>query len=123
MFRALFVSAALFASAPAFACGGDKPCDKSHCKMQVQDEVAKAMAAVDDADGDKVSFAVKGMTCGSCANNITAKLTAVEGVNAAAVSHAEGMAKIAFDGQKTNIDALLDVVNGMGKFKAEKAES
>lgn len=123
MMRAAFVALALAVSAPALACGGDKPCDKSHCKMKPQSEVDTAMAAVEAAEGTKVSFTVTGMSCGNCSDAVTAALKGIDGVNAAAVSHADGLAKVAFDDSKTNLDAMLETVNKIGKFKAEKAES
>ncbi len=123
MTRALFVAIALSLSAPALACGGDKPCNKSHCKMQSQDEVAAAMAEVEAAEGTKVALSVTGMSCGQCAKTITAALQELDGVNAAAVSHAEGVARVAYDPARTDLDKIIAAVNAIGKFKAEKAES
>ena len=123
MIRTLFVVAALGLAAPAaLACGGSTECDKSHCKMKPQSEVETAMAKVDAADGTKASFTVTGMSCGNCSDAVTGVLSAIEGVNAAAVSHADGMAKVAFDAEKTDVDALIAAVNKIGKFKASVAE-
>lgn len=124
MIRALFVVAALAVSAPALACGGDQPCAKEHCKMKPQTEVDAAKAAVEAADGTKVAFSVSGMSCGNCSDAVTKMLQKIEGVHAVAVSHAEGQALLAIDESKTNLDALIAVINDSGtKFKAEKAES
>ena len=123
MIRPLLVAVALGFAAPALACGGDAPCAKEHCKMKPQSEVDTAMAAVEAAEGTKVAFEVTGMSCGNCSDAVTAKLTGIEGVNAAAVSHADGVAKVAFDETKTNADKLIEAVNSIGKFKATKAES
>lgn len=123
MIRILLAAAALSLSAPALACGGDQPCDKSHCKMKPQDEVAAAMAEVDAAEGTKIALTVTGMSCGSCSDRVTATLKGIEGVNAAAVSHADGVAKVAIDDSKTDVDALIAAIDALGKFKASKAES
>lgn len=120
MIRLTLTLAALALSTPALACGGGD-CKSGHCQMQKQDAVQTAMAEVDKAEGTKASFTVTGMTCGSCSNKLTAKLTEVDGVTAAAVSHAEGLAKVAFDADKTNADALIEAIVAAG-FKAEKAD-
>ena len=120
MFRTLLVAVALSISVPAFACDGETPCNKEHCKMKPQSEVDTAMAAVDAAAGTKIALTVTGMSCGSCSDRVTATLKGITGVNAAAVSHVDGVAKVAFDESKTNVDALIAAVNGLGKFTAAK---
>ena len=119
--RVIFAVAALSLSAPALACGGGA-CDKGHCKMQEKEVVDAALQAVDTAEGAKISFSVTGMTCGSCGDKLTSALSTANGVNAAYVSHAEGLAKVAFDASKTDAAALMTIITEAG-FGAEKAES
>ena len=122
MIRTLLVAAILGFAAPALACGGSAECSKSHCKMKPQSEVETAMAKVEAADGTKMKFAVTGMSCGNCSDVVTSVLNAIKGVNAVAVSHADSVAMVAFDEKKTNVDALIEAVNGIGKFKASDAQ-
>lgn len=114
MFRSV-VLFALLASPSAFACGG-KSCGES-CAMASHSDKAAA-DDVDAAAGEKVQLAVTGMHCGACASKITAALKGVDGVNAAAVDHETGTAKIAFDAEKTNVEALVAAVAKLGKFEA-----
>ena len=60
------------------------------------------------------------MRCGNCSDAVTAALKGVDGVNEAAVSHSDGVARVAFDGSKTNVDKLIATINALGKYKAEK---
>jgi copper chaperone CopZ len=123
MFRVILAAAALAVSSPAFACAdGNGDCDKSHCKMQEANAVETAMAAVDAADGTKLALSVEGMSCGSCSEKIAKALKAIEGVKAAAVSHADGAAKIAFDAEKIDAEKLMAAIAELG-FKAKKAEA
>ena len=121
MFRILFAATALALSAPALACGG-ADCDKEHCKTKPMTEVETAMAAVETAEGTKIALDVEGMSRGSCSDKVTAALKALEGVNAAAVSHQEGKARIAFDSTKVDADKMVAAITGLG-FKATKEET
>ncbi|MCO4747363.1 MAG: heavy-metal-associated domain-containing protein [Proteobacteria bacterium] len=115
-----FAVLALLVSPSAFACGGKAPCGSS-CDMAAHAD-ATAADDVAAAAGEKVTLNVSGMTCGSCASRVTAALKAVDGVNAAKVDHATGVASIAFDAAKTDADALIAAVAELGKFQAKKAE-
>lgn len=119
--RVIFTVAALFLTSPALACGGGN-CDKGHCKMQEKEVVDAGLQAVDTAEGAKISFSVTGMTCGSCGDKLTSMLSSAKGVNAAYVSHVDGLAKVAFDASKTDAAALMTVITEAG-FSAQKAES
>lgn len=113
MLRSLVLVTGLLVATPALACGGGN-CDKSHCNMKSTDEVATAMAEVDAATGDKLALEVTGMKCGACSDKVVAALKAVEGVNAAAVSHATGEAKVAYDKAKIDADKLIATIKGLG---------
>lgn len=121
MSRSLFLAIGLLVAAPAFACGGDS-CDKAHCKMKSTEEVASALARVDAAQGDKLTITVKGMRCGACSDKVTGALTAVDGVHAAAVSQADGQARVAYDAGKVDVTKLVSAIRALG-FEAELAES
>lgn len=121
MFRSLVLVAGLFVATPALACGGGS-CDKSHCNMSASADATDALAAVDAAAGEKVAITVSGMKCGSCSGKITAALQAMDGVNAAAVSHTTGQAKVAFDASKVSADKLIQTIKQLG-FEASVPES
>ena len=103
----------------ALACGADGKCGGA-CAMSGA-PAATSTAAVDQAAGTKLTLAVTGMSCGACAAKIEAALKGIKGVNAAAVDHASGTAKVAFDASLTNADALLAAVKGLGKYGASVA--
>jgi copper chaperone len=108
----------VFCSPAAFACGG-QPCGSS-CKMAAHDE-----SEVDDvaaAEGTKAQLTITGMTCGACAAKITEALKQTKGVTAAAVDHETGVAEIAFNADKTNVDALVTAIEKLGKYTATAAE-
>lgn len=121
MSRSLFLALGLLFATPAFACG-DGNCDKAHCKMKSTEEVASAMARVEAAQGAKLTITVKGMRCGACSDKVTSALAAVEGVHAAAVSQAEGRARVAYDAGKVEANELVSAIRALG-FEAELPES
>ena len=103
MFRALVLSVSLFASAPVLAC-------------PIADAAAyqAALDQVNQATGEKASFQVAGMTCGSCSGKVVKALEGIEGVIAAAVDYQTGKANVAFDSAKTNPDALIAIIQKTG---------
>ena len=116
MLRLALVLGALALSPAALACA-DGSCS-GNCEM-------KSTAAGDDIDaatGTKASFSIAGMRCSSCAEKVVAALKGTAGVNAASVDVNTGVAKVAFDETKTNLDALITVVNALGHFEAKKAD-
>jgi len=120
MIRVLFATLALALTAPALACGGGN-CDKEGCKTKPMTEVETAMAEVDKAAGTKIALDVEGMSCGACSDKVTAALRALDGVNAAAVSHQAGEARVAYDSEKVDLDKMVGAITGLG-FKAKKQE-
>ena len=94
----------------ALACDGEK-CDKAECQKS-HETASNTSAAL--PDGPKATLAVSGMKCGACADKVTAALMQVDGVKGAHVDPASGKAEVAFDDQKTNLDALLAAVNKTG---------
>jgi len=121
MTRSLFLVLGLLVATPALACGGGS-CDKSHCKMKSAEEVSSALAEVDAAKGDKLTLTVQGMKCGACSDKVTAALKAVDGVHAAAVSHADGQARVAYDAGKVEVAKLVAAIEALG-FRAEVPET
>lgn len=99
---------ALFSNTPVYACA-----------MQDAAVYKEAATKVAASTGSKASFNVEGMTCGDCSTKLTAALTGVDGVVAAAVDYQTGEAVVAFDASKTNVEALLKVINKSG-YEAEK---
>lgn len=101
--RSIALAAALMFAAPALA-----------CPMQDAAEFRAAAEKVEAADGTKLTLDVKGLTCGDCSNKVTAALSGVEGVVAAAVDYQTGLAQIAFDESKTTAKKLLAAVKKSG---------
>lgn len=106
MFRLLVLGSALVFSVPALACNGGK-CSEE-CSKSTEKPATPA-----NIQGTKVVLNVTGMTCGSCANKVTAALMATEGVKHASVDHATGRAEVIIDDTKTNADALVKVVTAL----------
>lgn len=104
--RTLLLGAAFVLATPAFAC-------------PMADAAAFQAAAdtVQTAQGAKIVLSVEGMHCGSCAQKITAKLSALPGVTAVAVDHQTGSAQVAYDPSKVKPEALVEAVKAAG-YKA-----
>ncbi|MCB9663507.1 MAG: heavy-metal-associated domain-containing protein [Alphaproteobacteria bacterium] len=105
--RTLALGAALLFAAPALA-----------CPMADAAAFNDAAQKVKAADGTKVTLAVAGMHCGSCADKVTAAITGIDGVVAAAVDYQTGRTEIAFDAAKVKTDSLLAAVKSVG-FEAK----
>lgn len=106
MLRFVVLGAALAFSVPALACNGGK-CSEECAKS------AETPPAPANVQGTKVVLNVTGMSCGSCANKVTAALMATEGVKLATVDHSTGRAEVIIDDTKTNADALVKVVTAL----------
>lgn len=65
-------------------------------------------------DGETVVFDIEGMTCGSCADAITAALGELDGVAEAQTDFASATARVRFDPAKTSPDAMVAAVAEMG---------
>lgn len=61
-----------------------------------------------------VKVAVGNMYCASCPHIVQKSLSAVPGVTRAAVSYKDKSAVVTFDDEKTNVQALIDVVTKAG---------
>ena len=114
MFRTAIVFLASAALSVAFACPNNADCTASSCTKK-----ADAPTDMTDVEGTRTKLAVKGMTCGSCANGVKAAIMGVEGVKAANVDHETGAAEVVFDEAKTDANAIATAVNGTAKFSAE----
>ncbi|MEW9668069.1 heavy metal translocating P-type ATPase [Ammoniphilus sp. 3BR4] len=72
---------------------------------------------------EKVTLPVEGMTCAACVNRIEKVLNKVDGVQEANVNIANEKASITFDPNKTNIDAIMQKIEGIGyKVPGSKLE-
>lgn len=69
-------------------------------------------------EGQVVSIAVEGMSCGACSGKVAKALKAAPGVTDATVSHADGKAAVTIDPAKTDKAKLAEIINGTG-FKAK----
>jgi copper chaperone CopZ len=107
--RSLMMVVMLGLAAPALA-----------CPMADKAAYEEALKEVQSSKDSKAAFNVKGMDCGDCTTKITAALTKIDGVTAAAVDYQTGRAEVAFNGEKTSADALLKVIRSTG-FKADKS--
>jgi len=74
---------------------------------------------VSDAQVERVTFDVEGMTCVGCEASVKHAVQNVDGVLETEVSYATRSATIAFDKTKTNRDALVAAVNSTGFRVAE----
>jgi Cu+-exporting ATPase len=108
MLRSALIAATLFFAAPALA-----------CPMADAAAFNEAAAKVDKASGTKATFSVEGLTCGSCSEKVSAALTKLPGVTAAAVDYQTGKTKVAFDGAKVTKADLLAAISSAG-FKAKE---
>lgn len=63
-----------------------------------------------------------GMHCDNCAKTVTTALMKVEGVRRAEVSLSEKAAKVEFDAQKTRVEDLQAVIEGLG-YAGESQDS
>lgn len=105
--RTLVLGTALLLATPALA-----------CPMADAAAFNDAAQKVQSSDGTKVTLAVAGMHCGSCAEKVTAAITKVDGVVAAAVDYQTGRTEIAYDAAKVKPASLLAAVKSAG-FEAK----
>jgi P-type Cu+ transporter len=62
----------------------------------------------------EITFPVAGMSCGSCARRIKARLEAHTGVNAVAVNLAAGEVTVSYDPRTTEPPALAEAIRKSG---------
>ncbi|MEA1984847.1 MAG: cation transporter [Euryarchaeota archaeon] len=60
---------------------------------------------------------IEGMSCGHCKTTVTNAISAVGGVSHVDVSLEEGQAKVTYDPEKTDIEAIKEAVVNTG-YKA-----
>lgn len=63
---------------------------------------------------ESIVLNVSGMKCGGCESNVTGKLEAVDGVLSVKASHKENEVIVEFDAEKTDVDAIKEVITGAG---------
>lgn len=100
----------------ALACPGGK-CADENCGKAAEASTT-ATTDVAKADGTKATLTVSGMSCGSCATKVQAKILGVDGVKAAVVDSSTGKAQVAYDPAKTNLDKVIAAVATAGHFSA-----
>lgn len=111
MLRSIILGAALFASSAAIA-----------CPMQDLAAYEASKEKVTQADGEHVVLAVAGMNCGSCSEKLTATLSEIEGVHAAAVDYVNGEATVAYDAKMVKVDVLVKAITEAG-YTAQAPEA
>ena len=63
---------------------------------------------------DMVTLKISGMACGGCANSVQQALLALDGVLAAAVSHADAAAQIDYDPARVSREQLAAAITAAG---------
>jgi copper chaperone len=63
---------------------------------------------------ESVVLSVLGMKCGGCENNITTKLSAVEGVKTVQASSKDKTVSVEFESDKTSLEAIKGVIQATG---------
>ena len=61
-----------------------------------------------------ITLNIDGMSCNGCVASVTKILQGVDGVASAEVSLADKRAEVAFDAEKTSVDALIAAVEDGG---------
>ncbi|MFZ2727341.1 MAG: heavy-metal-associated domain-containing protein [Methylococcaceae bacterium] len=70
---------------------------------------------------EKRVFNVTGMKCGGCENNVSEKLTALDGVISVTASSKENQVSVEFDNEQLDVDAIEEVITAAG-FHVEEDE-
>jgi len=65
-----------------------------------------------------VKLKITGMTCAGCSNHISKALHELDGILAEEVKYPGDIAVIKFDSEKTNAEAIIEVIEKIG-YKAE----
>lgn len=63
---------------------------------------------------ESVLLTVTGMKCGGCENNLTAKLTAIDGVLSVNASSKDNRVSVEFEGEKTSLDVIAAAIIDAG---------
>ncbi|MBK5211773.1 MAG: heavy-metal-associated domain-containing protein [Coriobacteriia bacterium] len=70
---------------------------------------------------NNVTLNVGGMHCSSCSMLVTMNLEDLDGVQSVDCNHATGVTQVAFDNDKTNVDAIIKTITESG-YTAELAQ-
>ena len=57
---------------------------------------------------------VTGMKCGGCETNVTAKLSAIDGVVSVEALFKANEVRVEFDTEKTRLDSIIETITGAG---------
>lgn len=109
--RMFILGALLAVSTPALA-----------CPMADAAAFTQAAEKVKASPGTKITLAVEGLSCGGCSETVTAALSALSGVYAAAIDYQTGRAEIAYDPAKIKVDALIAEIKKSG-YAAKQNQS
>jgi copper chaperone len=63
---------------------------------------------------ESVVLSVSGMKCGGCENNVTAKLSAVDGVRGVKASSPDKQVSVEYDADKTSLATIKDTIQAAG---------
>ncbi|QQS51377.1 MAG: heavy-metal-associated domain-containing protein [Bacteroidota bacterium] len=67
-----------------------------------------------EAKTAQVEISIEGMTCTGCENTINASLKSIPGVSSVESSHSKGIAKVAFEPEKTDTSAFRHLITEAG---------
>lgn len=107
--------------ASPFAMAGDK-CDsasKTACATACDKDSSacdkeKMAGDCDKSACDGRDYLVSGMTCSSCSDALTAKLSEIEGVSAVSVCHKSGHAAVTADASKVSDEQIISTIKDAG---------
>ena len=63
---------------------------------------------------ETVTINITGMACGGCSSTVQQALLALNGVEAAAVSHVNGVAEVRFDPARVDADRMIAAIRQAG---------
>lgn len=67
-----------------------------------------------ETHGDHIEIPVGGMSCGGCAQTVQQALSALDGVIAARVNHADGKAQIHFEPSRVSVPQIQEAIRNAG---------
>lgn len=80
----------------------------------------KQIIVVDKSNIQKVEFAISGMTCTSCSEQVNHEVNKLTGILSSNASYENGNAIIEFDNTKTNIVEIEKAINSTGYHVTDK---
>ncbi|RLO07560.1 hypothetical protein DYB28_000134 [Aphanomyces astaci] len=92
---------------PSLSSSTTPPTTNSHASISIKEHPA-------DSSSSRVTIAVSGMTCNSCANSVESALRATAGVESCVVNFATESASVKFIASTIGIRSLIEVVEGIG---------